>query len=230
MPDTNTGRSKADRKTSAAPGAGGQTRQAILDEASRLIMQCGVKGTSLADIARHTGISKGTLFYHFAAKNDLVYEVTDQHFSRITSQLIDAAADLKQSREPAELLAAAMETIVTDERRGRLNLYLLADAVTDNEELRWRFRDKYREYRQLVKQFLALTMPVEADERLEAIASMYVAVLNGLITQWLIEPEDTPVEQIARLMAGLIKEPAPVTGSPGPGSREEAGPAENGHS
>lgn len=183
---------------------GSQTRQVILDEASRLIMKQGVKGTSLADIARQTGISKGTLFYHFAAKNDLVYEVTDQHFSRITRKLVDAAADMRESQSPEEMLNAAMKTIVTDARRGRLNLYLLADAVTDNEELRLRFRDKYREYRQMVQEFLSVAMQVEVDERLEAISSLYVAVLNGLITQWLIEPDDTPVEAIAELMAALI--------------------------
>ena len=183
---------------------GSQTRQVILDEASRLIMKQGVKGTSLADIARQTGISKGTLFYHFAAKNDLVYEVTDQHFSRITRKLVDAAADMRESQSPEEMLNAAMKTIVTDARRGRLNLYLLADAVTDNEELRLRFRDKYREYRQMVQEFLSVAMQVEVDERLEAISSLYVAVLNGPITQWLIEPDDTPVEAIAELMAALI--------------------------
>ncbi|MBP1762390.1 MAG: transcriptional regulator, partial [Firmicutes bacterium] len=50
-------------------------RQKIIDAATALVMERGVKGTSLADIANVAGISKGTLFYHFAAKDDLIYEL-----------------------------------------------------------------------------------------------------------------------------------------------------------
>ncbi|NLV22830.1 MAG: TetR family transcriptional regulator, partial [Syntrophomonadaceae bacterium] len=48
-------------------------RQKIIDVATALVKERGVKGTSLADIASAAGISKGTLFYHFAAKDDLIY-------------------------------------------------------------------------------------------------------------------------------------------------------------
>ncbi len=186
----------------AGSGGGITTRQLILDAASNLIMRYGVEGTSLADIARETGISKGTLFYHFPSKNELVYEVTDQHFSRITNKLIDTARELRAAKSRTDIFALALNTIITDERRGRLNLYLLADAVTDNEELRLRFRDKFREYRELMKEFIGLTMPDETDnERIEALASLYVAVVNGLVTQWLIEQEETPVKQISDILA-----------------------------
>ncbi|NLB53646.1 MAG: helix-turn-helix transcriptional regulator, partial [Syntrophomonadaceae bacterium] len=40
-----------------------------------LMAEKGIIKTSLADIAREVGISKGTLFYHFASKDDLVNDI-----------------------------------------------------------------------------------------------------------------------------------------------------------
>jgi AcrR family transcriptional regulator len=73
-------------------------RQKILDVATKLVMERGVKGTSLADIAREAQISKGTLFYHFAAKDDLIYELTEQHFDRITRSLLQRVEQMHGNR------------------------------------------------------------------------------------------------------------------------------------
>ena len=44
----------------------------ILKSAIRLIGENGVEGTSLSDIAKDVGISKGTLYYYYSTKSDIV--------------------------------------------------------------------------------------------------------------------------------------------------------------
>ncbi|WP_229076785.1 TetR/AcrR family transcriptional regulator [Actinoplanes sp. DH11] len=50
------------------------TRRALLDAAGEVIRTRGINAT-LDDIARHAGVSKGGLIYHFASKDELLREV-----------------------------------------------------------------------------------------------------------------------------------------------------------
>ena len=52
-----------------------RTRQSVLDAAARLFARNGYADTSLAQIAHAAGIKTGSLYYHFASKEELVYEV-----------------------------------------------------------------------------------------------------------------------------------------------------------
>ncbi|MGE5453951.1 MAG: TetR/AcrR family transcriptional regulator, partial [Methylocystaceae bacterium] len=133
-------------------------RQSIIDTARDLIMTQGVKGTSIADIARQAGISKGTLSYYYPAKNNLVFDVTDQHFQQVTKTLMRVMTARKQD-DPHELFRLGFTGIINEAARGQLNLYLVQDAVTGNEELKQRFRLKYEEWRQMMFELLQSIFP-----------------------------------------------------------------------
>lgn len=178
-------------------------KQRILDVAANLVMERGVKGTSLADIAREAGISKGTLFYYFAAKDDLVFELTEQHFDNITRGLLKRVEQM-QGESLEKILYESLTAIITAEDRGKLNLYLLQEAVIDNAALRARFRATYREYQSLVAQFLFMVTPDTTPDKVRALSRILVALLDGLIIQWLLEPEDIPVDRIAKIISRLL--------------------------
>ncbi len=56
------------------PGsAADETRQRILDVASRLFVERGYAGASVRDIAEQLQMTKGSLYYHFSAKEDVLY-------------------------------------------------------------------------------------------------------------------------------------------------------------
>jgi len=62
-------------KNSSMDDLAGSTQERIIEAASNELMtERGVTDTSLADIAGEVGISKGTLFYYYSSKNDLVYD------------------------------------------------------------------------------------------------------------------------------------------------------------
>jgi len=54
---------------------GADTRQEILNAATRLFGDFGYRGTSLADIAHEIGYSKASVLYHFASKEALLAEL-----------------------------------------------------------------------------------------------------------------------------------------------------------
>ena len=52
-----------------------QTRQRVIDTATRLFLERGVEATSIADICRVSGVSNGSVFHHFGAKDAIALEV-----------------------------------------------------------------------------------------------------------------------------------------------------------
>lgn len=56
-----------------------ETRNRILEKADELFMQYGIRSVSMDDIANGLGMSKKTLYQHFADKDALVEAVVDLH-------------------------------------------------------------------------------------------------------------------------------------------------------
>lgn len=81
-----------------------QTRQQILNGAITLFKNNGVQNTSVNEIVKQLGIAKGTFFYYFPKKDDIIIEIINIEFSnyfssprKITENLeIDAAEKLQQ--------------------------------------------------------------------------------------------------------------------------------------
>ncbi|MGW7054915.1 ScbR family autoregulator-binding transcription factor [Streptomyces sp. NPDC054887] len=57
------------------------TRSAIIDGAARAFDHTGFSGTSLSDIVKEAGVTKGALYFHFASKEELAQAVIDEQFS-----------------------------------------------------------------------------------------------------------------------------------------------------
>ena len=55
-----------------------RTKRRIFDTAMKLFAEKGYSETSVEEITAVTGIAKGTLYYHFAKKEDIFYFLTDE--------------------------------------------------------------------------------------------------------------------------------------------------------
>ena len=62
-------------------------REQLLGCAIDAIVDLGFQGMSVGEVARRAGVSKGVVTYHFAAKDDLIYEVVAEIFDSITEFL-----------------------------------------------------------------------------------------------------------------------------------------------
>ena len=60
----------------------------IIQEASKLFLQLGFKTVTMDDLAVSLGISKKTLYIHFENKQQLVYEVAQAIFEKITKDIL----------------------------------------------------------------------------------------------------------------------------------------------
>ena len=185
-----------------AKGTGEDNRQKILETAVDIIGEKGVDRTSLSSIAKASGLSKGTIYYYYATKDDLIFDIADLHMARISDTLM---AMLEESTPSWEiLLTAFFETLLNSETRSRLHLYLVREAVSGNDSLKKRFQATYAQWFDMVDQAQE-KMPGSREDR-SAKSRFLVALVDGFILQVLLETNPPEVEDIVRLMLGVMDE------------------------
>ncbi|WP_426440153.1 TetR/AcrR family transcriptional regulator [Bradyrhizobium genosp. P] len=84
------------------------SRQQILDVAAKLFRARGYTETSLRDIAKLVGMKAGSLYYHFASKEELAAEVLRIGVKRVHQAVAMAIDTLGQFADARSKLAAAM--------------------------------------------------------------------------------------------------------------------------
>jgi AcrR family transcriptional regulator len=105
--------------------SGALTRVAVLDAAERLFAARGYRGTSLEEIGREAGLSRGTPGYFFGSKQRLYGEVLDRILTRAQATLMTASARTKDAHMPVpevleELVAAHLGVLATEPTLVRL--------------------------------------------------------------------------------------------------------------
>jgi AcrR family transcriptional regulator len=131
-----------------------EVREAILDATDRLLARYGYRKMTVEDLAREVGIGKGSVYLHFASKEEIVLS----HVDRIVERL----------KERLEELARADATAAI-----RLRLMLLARVL-------YRF-DSVQHYTQSLDDLLAALRPRLLARRavyFEAEAQIFAGVLR----------------------------------------------------
>ena len=84
-----------------------ETRDLILDAARSAFVSAGYEATSIREVARRAGISHGTIYLHFRDKDDLLYQLSEDEFSRLLARL----RALPRSHDPIQRLSEALREI-----------------------------------------------------------------------------------------------------------------------
>lgn len=93
-----------------------ERRNEILDVASELFVQKGFEGTSTNDILEKVGIARGTLYYHFKSKE----EILDAIVERINQQAVERLEEIVCKKEIPimERLVLAVRALRVDTELG----------------------------------------------------------------------------------------------------------------
>ena len=174
----------------------------ILEGAHELIIEKGIIETSLKDIAQKVGISKGTLYYYYSAKENLIFDIAESHLNVITADLLVLIEEIDLLLPPEKIIHSVIDKIVSAETRGKLNLYLVSKAITNSELLKKKFIIKYKEWKNKIKEVLDSLYKGQDNDGLSFVI---LAVIDGLIIQKLIGIESIPIKKIANAITNTKK-------------------------
>lgn len=172
------------------------TRQSLLDAAELLFQAQGVSRTSLNDIARKAGTTRGAIYWHFKDKADLFNAMME----RVTLPLEQAFRNVGTDPDgnPMEQIRQAMREalglIANDERTRRVFEVVTqkVEYVDELREVRMRHLAARNEFLSKVGKGLSLaadvqkiTLPVSPANAAQGLH----ALVDGLIQNWLLDTE-----------------------------------------
>ena len=90
-------------------------QELILDAAEKLLENKKLSDISLSEIAQTAGISKGTLYYHYKNKNEILFDITDKYLDEQWNDLVrwteDASKDTSLNRLVKYVLERDVSTV-----------------------------------------------------------------------------------------------------------------------
>lgn len=181
------------RKTTPA------NRERILNTAAKLIRERGIANTTLADIAMAAEISKGTLYYYYSTKGDLIFDIAERHFNNMTERIFKWLESNRNEQPVTNSFRLVLDTVMHSKSRGQMHVYLIQEALTENPSLRSRFAQEYRRWRAVIEEGLSKIFGDNGDYEIEA--RVLLATIDGLILQRLLGVEQLPIDQIASFFA-----------------------------
>ncbi|RTL41300.1 MAG: TetR family transcriptional regulator [Burkholderiales bacterium] len=167
------------------PAAAAERRRRLCDAAVAVALRDGIAGLTTRAVAEEAGLTAAMVGYEFDSKDGLLLAVLEHIHAGVRDAL--AHAPLAGARDPAtvlEALAGAYWAHVLDTpalQRAQYELTLHALALPGGEAIA---RAQYRGYVLAVANALEHAAPLPS-ERLHEVAGTCVALMDGLILQWL---------------------------------------------
>jgi AcrR family transcriptional regulator len=168
---------------------GEATREHILATAESIILERGYAGTSIEEIIRAAGITKGGFFYHFDGKNDLAQKLMLRYLEQdeaFFNGLVERASTLTE--DPLQqyliflkLLAEAMGDL-PGTHPGCLVASFTYEARQFDDDVRKLNAEGVRSWRRIFLDLLeraAEKYPLVVDQPLEQLADMLTSVIEG---------------------------------------------------
>lgn len=193
-------------------------RQKLLEGALECLRTKGYAGTTSRDIAAAAGANLGSIGYHFGSKDALLNEAVILGFRNWTEHLARRARAVEAS-DPLERLRLSWEAMSAElqDQEGLLQAFLEALApASRSPELRAQLAGFYREAREEVATIVGESLGEDREAKVAAmiIASLLIAVFDGLQLQWLLEPEQTPAadeigKALGRALSAALSSPQP---------------------
>jgi AcrR family transcriptional regulator len=181
---------RSSQRTPGLPGSGtglAPTAQRLLDAARRLLARSGYNSLTVEAIGREAGENKALIRYYFGSKNGLLVALVDGLVSDTLWQARRQLSALSSTEDRAALVVEIQEAILNDMSSYHL-LFALLPHLLRNPSMASQLAELYRAYRELNTQALWGDRIQEAPQIVRDLASLTVALSDGLAVQLLAEP------------------------------------------
>ena len=189
-----------------------ETREALLKAALTVFGKKGFASTTLQDVAKEAGVTRGAIYWHFGGKAELYNALMDEYSAR-AGQIVEAAAAEGGSlvdilRRIFVRLLVAVEGDPNLRAVMELNLF----KTERTAELRETQQQQLESGRALLAGIAeAMRQGIESGELRPDIDPVemgrgFIALQNGLIHLWLFDPKSFSLKGSAPVLAEIFLE------------------------
>ena len=191
------------------------TRQKILESATRLFSAHGYANTSLAQVAKEANVSKALIFWHFTSKEDLFRTALKSTLEPYSIDVVELLSGLDELGQVQKLIDLYYEFVSQNVYSVRFLLSLVVREEKNLDDLLDRITELYQIYCNLLADILQTgrekgmfrsTVNPQAD------GALIMATLNGILVQGFLsggKAEPRPLlEQLKIGLAERLVQPA----------------------
>src|SRR4051794_24062231 len=180
------GRPRADQRE---PGS---SRAELIDAAAEVFAERGYDATSVEEVIRRAGLSKGTFYFNFADKEHLFLAVIQDRVDDPARALMSITATAEGSTPTASTVSAGLDDLLRNERTTLLLLQEYWSRAARDETLGAR----YREGQTSLRDALAATLHARHDHTgvpltfdATRLAQAFIALAQGLALESIVDPD-----------------------------------------
>lgn len=174
-------------------------REKILDATDHLLQSKSLSDITLSEIARETGISKGTLYYYYKNKTDIYMDVSARYLDH---QYDDLIAWVDNKEKDTSIHRLVLYVVTRNIKDYRTRLHLINAASLGDEEIKEKLIKLYATFENLISE--------KVGERSQLFDSRFFAQLmllcsDGLIVQEALGNKDFDAEGFVNQSVEYIK-------------------------
>lgn len=192
MNDTNT-----EALVALAPGA-----EALVEASKRLLMDGGMDALRVDKITQAAGQNRAMVSYYFGGKAALLAVVVDSLIHEAVQELATQAQGLPEGDARVDAhVDSTLSLMQTPEFLATLDVI---PPAFRNDDLRERLAKLYGWYREVNATCLDPNPDPSQAERLNGLATLFVAVIDGLAIQFALDSESVDLDSIGRLLKEIV--------------------------
>lgn len=169
-------------------------RENLLDGAKRCIAEKGYSRTTARDIVAVSGANLAAIGYHFGSKEALLNAAILDSFAEWGDAIEQAMGGL-DGGTPLDRLEGFLAGFLSGSNERRATLVASIQAFGEAEfapEVRRQLAETYDEGRLAIAAMILGIAPSQVDEKSRQLGSLVLAILNGVVLQFLIAPDTAP--------------------------------------
>jgi AcrR family transcriptional regulator len=189
--------------SSGSPADLPPTAKRLLAAAQDILAERGYAELTMTAIAQQSGVNRALVSYYFGGKAGLLAALVDTLFQ---DPEVGYVEEIRATREGADLTEEFLDwqrRVSANDRTNRMLYELLPHALRD-AEVRARFAEEYRVYREVDSGCLDAAPRELSEEDLDALAAVSIAVVEGLGIQRSLDPEGFDHERAWAMWRAVI--------------------------
>ncbi|MEU1726530.1 TetR/AcrR family transcriptional regulator [Nonomuraea sp. NPDC005692] len=176
-----------------------ESRELILNAAAELFAEKGYRQTTFHDVAARSGISRGSIPWHFGGKEGLLLAVLERSVARVRDGLADAPGAGEPDFGPFDQGVGAMFALPTT----KLFVTLLVEALEPGSPIRDRYVEIHDTLRDHCRRWLE-RLPLPPGLPVEPLAVALIGAGIGIHQQWLVAPERVDAAEALAALRALV--------------------------
>ena len=156
-----------------------QAMDTIMESASRLFFESGYQESSMDDIAREIGVTKGTLYLYFKNKEELLYEVC-----RRNTNLLEDNLDKMVTEDILESAKSFFKAELELPEHLRFHWIFALGEINKNQRVRKILLESYENYVKIISSRLEVLKErglISGDADTRKLSLTMIALHNGIM-------------------------------------------------